>query len=173
MKNDKITFEPRFSFHQRTVLTGFFIISLIGTFNSIPTQSNIFEYLGLMFFVLLSLILLILVFSKKGLQKTGEKLYRTISFREIIIFKTRIELSDRPIVSLLKFRKTQKFAFVSSANPDQGESFNVFEIFVLNERHTKRDSVIYFKHKESANTAIEFMTKDFALKHEIFSPNFD
>ena len=90
-----------------------------------------------------------------------------------MLFRRKVKIDNRPILSLLKFKKNQKFAFVSAARPDQADSFNSFELFVLNEKHTKRDSVLYFKNEQNAEQAIDFLTTDFPLKHEIFSPDFD
>jgi hypothetical protein len=81
-------------------------------------------------------------------------------------------LTDKPVVSILKFKKIQKFAFFSVAKPDLSESFYSFERFVLNKNHFKRDSIMYFKQEKCANDAIEFLTKDFPLRHELFSPNY-
>ncbi|WP_034257680.1 hypothetical protein [Altibacter lentus] len=168
----KITFEDRYSFHQKTMLGGFAAISAIGFYNSISALYEVIGIITSIFFLMLTLFLLALIFSKKGLQKKGENLYKTISIKGITLLKSKIKLSDRPAVSILKIKKQQKFAFVSSANPDQSESFNSFEIFVLNQRHTKRDPVIYFKNEENATKAIKFLTTEFRLKHEIFSPDF-
>jgi len=81
-------------------------------------------------------------------------------------------LTDKPVVSILKFKKIQKFAFFSVAKPDLSESFYSFERFVLNKNHFIRDSFMYFKQEKCANDAIEFLTKDFPLRHELFSPNY-
>ncbi len=168
----KIALESRYSLHQKVMLFGFSFIAFTGFFNLISENLNMLGYLIAFLFFTLSIYFLALAFSKKGLLKRGQKLYKTSSFLGFIIFRRKISIIERPIVSILKFKKKQKFAFVSSANPDQSETFNSFEIFVLNQRHTKRDSVIYFKKKENADKAIDFLTTNFPLKHEIFSPDF-
>ena len=81
-------------------------------------------------------------------------------------------MNNRPVVSILKFKKSQKFAFFSAAKPDLSEEFNSFQLFVLTDNHIKRDSVMYFKKEENAQKAIQFLTSDFPLRHEVFSPNF-
>jgi len=172
MKKHKITFENRYTFHQKTMLIGFSVISFLFCFNSIKENIYISGHLITLLFLLLTIFLIALSFSQKGLMKKNAKLYKTISFKGIILFKNRIEVLDRPVVSILTFRKKQKFSFVSSANPDQSESFNAFEIFALNDRHTKRETIIYFKSKENANKAIEFLIQNFLFRHEEFSPDF-
>jgi len=99
-------------------------------------------------------------------------LYKAKFFRGITLFNRKVDLTDRPVISILKFKKSQKYPFFSVARPDLSESFNSFEIFVLNKTHYKRDSVMYFKKEKSADNVIEFLTNDFPLRHEIFSPNY-
>ena len=143
-----------------------FVIELID--NNLNWKGYLIFILSLLlFFYLISL-----AFSQKGLIKKGNKLYRAKFFNGITLYKNKVRLNDRPVVSILKFKKRQKYAFFSAAKPDLDKSFNSFEIFVLNDRHIKRDSVMYFKNEESSRKAIEFLTTDFPLRHEVFSPNF-
>lgn len=169
----KIALEAAFSLHQKIMLIGFSSIILKILSELLAINLNVTGYVVLFSFSLLFLFLMALAFSKKSLIKNGEKLFKAKSFLGFTLFKRKVDLSERPIVSILKFRKRQKFSFVSAASPDQSESFNSFEIFVLNDRHTKRESVFYFKKEENAKLAVEFLTNDFPLKLEVFSPNFD
>lgn len=75
-------------------------------------------------------------------------------------------------VSVLKFRRKQKFAFFTSANPDLSQRFNFFDICLLNEKHTRRQTVISLKNEENAQKAIGFLTANFNLKFEVYSPDF-
>lgn len=133
---------------------------------------NWIGYLILLFVLLLFLYLISLTFSKKGLIVKDEKLYTAKIFNDFILFKKKVDLEDRPVVSILKFKKRQKLPFFSVAKPDLDNAFNSFEVFVLNERHIKRDSVIYFKNEENAQMALQFITGNFPLRHETFSPDF-
>lgn len=172
MNQNKILFEFRYSFHQRTVLIGFTIIALIGLYNSFPSNYKIEEIILFISFIVITILLPVLTFSTKGILKKDEKLYRIMSFSNITLGKTKIELSNKPVVSILQVKKSQKYAFVSSANPDQGESFYTYELFLLNDKHTKRDSIIYLSNKEKADKAKDFLVEKFYLRHEIFSPDF-
>jgi len=125
------------------------------------------------FALLLFFYLIALAFSSKGLIKNQEKLYTAKFFNGLTLFKSRVTLKDRPVVSVLKFKKRQKYVWFSIAKPDLDKAFNSFAIFVLNERHIKRDSVMYFTNEENSKKAVEFLTTDFPLRHELFSPNFN
>lgn len=173
MKIQKFRSEFAFTLHQKIMLIGFSLIILLILIELINQNLNLIGYLLFFFFLILFLFLLALTFSKKELIKKNKKLYKAKSFLGVTLLKRKVNLSDRPVVSILKFKKNQKFAFVSAARPDQADSFNSFEIFLLNENHTKRDSIIYFKKEENANNAIAFFINNFPLKYEIFSPRFD
>lgn len=169
---EKLPLEPSFNLHQKMILMGvsllpaWFVVELSERFLSLT------GYLFLMFFLLLFFYLVSLTFSKKGLIKKGNKLYKAKIINGITLSRSKVNLTDRPVVSILKFKKSQKMIWFSIAKPDLAQSFNSFEVFVLNDRHIKRDSVMYFEREENANKAIEFLTTDFPLRHELFSPNF-
>ncbi len=154
------------------MLFGFTIIALLFLTQHIKANMVLIDFLISIFFLFLGLFLLALMFSRKSLIVKKEKLYRSISIFGILLFRKKIKLYDRPIVSILKVKKSQKFAFVSSANPDQSESFSSFEIYVLNKKHTLRDSVVYFKKERNAHEAVNFLIENLPLKLEIFSPDF-
>ncbi|MFV8226906.1 hypothetical protein [Christiangramia aquimixticola] len=171
MRQEKLILETSFSLHQKIILIGFSLIPLMFIIELIEKRLNWKGYIFFIIALLLFCYLISLAFSKKGLIKKNQKLYKAKFFKGIILFKQKINLKDRPVVSILKFKKSQKFAFFSAAKPDLGESFNSFEIFILNRTHYKRDSIMYFKKEESSQEAVKFLTNDFPLKHEIFSPN--
>lgn len=172
MKTEKLPLEPGFNLHQKIIFIGFSLIPLMVIIELIDDNLNWKGYLVYNLALLLFLYLISLAFSRKGLIKKGNKLYKGKFFNGLILHKKRIRLKDRPVVSILKFKKRQKYAFFSAAKPDLDSSFNTFEVFVLDERHVKRDSVMYFKNEENSQKAIEFLTTDFPLRQEVFSPNF-
>ncbi|PZD78659.1 hypothetical protein [Mesonia sp. K7] len=85
---------------------------------------------------------------------------------------TKINLIDKPKLSVLKFKKVQKFAFFSAARPDLGSGFNSYEINILNKNHTKREAILVLKKEENSKKVIEFLTANFSLVHETYSPKF-
>lgn len=169
---EKLPLEASFNLHQKMILLG---VSLLPAWFVVELSGRILSltgYLILMIFLLLFFYLVSLTFSKKGLIKKDHKLYKAKIFNGLTLSRNKVNLTNRPVVSILKFKKSQKMIWFSIAKPDLATSFNSFEVFVLNERHIKRDSVMYFASEENANKAIEFLTTDFPLRHELFSPNF-
>ncbi len=172
MKAQKIALEQHFSLHQKFMLFGFTLITFLLFTRLILSNLKPVGYAVAGVFLLLSLYLLALTFAQKGVMKRKENLYTILFLFGLIIHRKRVSLVDRPVVSILMFRKKQKFAFVPSANPDQSESFNTFEIFVLNKQHTKREALVYFKSESNAKKVVEFLTQHFPLRFEVFNPDF-
>lgn len=171
MKTKKLPLESSFNLQQKIILLGISLIPLLFIIVLINIKLNWKGYLFFTFTLLLFVYLISLAFSRKGLIKNDDKIYKAKFFQGFTLFKRKIDLKDRPVASILKFKKSQKLAFFSAAKPDLSESFNSFEIFVLNKTHYKRDSVMYFKQESSAQKAINFITQDFPLRNEVFSPN--
>ena len=172
MKQEKFISETAFSLHQRVILIGFSLPPLLFLVALCLIDLNWKGYIFFLVILFLFLMFISLAFSKKGLIKKGDKLYKGKFFLGSTIFRRKIKLHNRPVVSILKFKKSQKLSFFSAARPDLGEQFNSFEIFILTGNHIKRDSVMYFKKEENAQKAIQFLTNDFPLRHEVFSPDF-
>ncbi|RKS42523.1 hypothetical protein BC962_3248 [Gillisia mitskevichiae] len=172
MISEKLILETSFSIHQKIILIVFSLPFLLFIIAILEVDLNWKGYIIFLLALLFFWAFISLAFSKKGMIKNGGKLYKAKFFQGYTIFKRKVDLNDRPVVSILKSKKRQKFAFFSAAKPDLSESFNTFEIFVLNKNHFKRDSIMYFKNENNAKEAIEFMTKDFPLRHELFNPNY-
>ncbi len=172
MKKNYFTAEQAYTLHQKLILSGFWLPSFVIFLNLIKNRLNLLGYLIAFGFLFLAVYLFALCFSKRALLQKNQNLYRAKLFYGIVLVKKKIKLENRPVVSILKFKKSLKFAFLAAASPDEAYSFNSYEIFILNEKHTKRDSLLYFKNEENAKAAINFLTANFALRNEIFSPNF-
>lgn len=171
MKSEKLPLEQSFNLQQKIILLGISLIPLLFIIAMINIQLNWKGYILFIISLLLFIYLISLAFSNKGLIKKEDKIYKAKFFQGFTLFKSKVDLTDRPVASILKFKKSQKLAFFSAAQPDLSESFNSFEIFVLNKTHYKRDSVMYFKKEVSAKKAIDFITQDFPLRQEVFSPD--
>lgn len=170
MTEEKLPLETAYNLHQKMILLGVSLLPALFVIELSGRNLSWIGYLMLMAFLSLFFYLVSLAFSKKRLVKKNNKLYKAKIFNGVTLSRSRIRLTDRPVVSILKFKKSQKMIWFSMAKPDLGKSFNSFEVFVLNESHVKRDSVMYFENEENANKALEFITTGFPLKHEIFSP---
>ncbi len=170
MKEEKLPLEAAYNLHQKMILVGVSLIPALFVIELTGRSLGLIGYLMLMFFLSLFFYLISLAFSKKGLVKKDHKLYKAKIFNGVTLSKRRVSFVDRPVVSILTFRKRQKLIWFSVAKPDIDKSFNSFEVFVLNESHVKRDSVIYFENEENALAAVEFIKADFPVTYEIFSP---
>ncbi len=162
-----------FSGHQKIhiyifALLGF--VLLIGIIISSPVPISIIAGIGLIVWVFIALTTIII---KKGFvhDKTGTHL-GYFSWGKLLI-KEPITLLDRPILTVLKFKRNQKLGFISAANPEFSESFNTFDIYLLNEKHTLKDKVIGLKSDKASKQAINFLTNHLPLRYEVYSPDFD
>ena len=173
MNASKIILENRFTTHQKISLLLYigapFLISIISL---AKINLNYKGYIMLLLLILIYGFLICLSVTKRGFIKYNSNLYRGLFFKDNLVLKKRIDLKNKPKVSILKFKKSQKLAFFSAARPDLATEFNSFEINILNERHTKREEIIILKDKVNAEKAIKFLTLHFDLTHEIYSPNF-
>ncbi|WP_029036696.1 hypothetical protein [Salinimicrobium xinjiangense] len=172
MEREKLILQDSFTTHQKIHLLGLsspvlvIIIDLLGL--GLHWSSPFF----ILFFAAIILIVAIIAFSKKGFLKSDGKLFKARFFRGKVLFASSINILDRPVISILKFRRSRKYAFFSAAKPDLASSFNSFEVYVLNDRHIKRDLLMRLTSEEKAQQAIGFLTSDLLLRHEIYSPNF-
>ena len=173
MKKELIVFENRYQAHHRVVLISFAVISFFFVYNSINKTGDLTGPIVTVIFTFLTIYLSFLAFAKKGLLNKEDKLYKTISIGKIMLFRTSVNLQNRKVVSILSSRKRLRFSFISTGNESQGDSFSVNELFLLNDNHTERDPIIYFEQKENVGRAIDFLTKNFQLRHEEFQPNFN
>ena len=89
-----------------------------------------------------------------------------------LILKDPITTLNVSAVSLLKFKRRERGAYMSIANPEFSTSFNTFEIYLLNKKHTIKNKIITLRREENAISTIEFITRNSDFKHEIYSPDF-
>ena len=174
---DKIILEDRFTTHQKITFLLYigapFIIGIVGLIRmSLNSNLNYKGYLALIILLIIYFLLISIAFLKRGFIKINSNLYRGSFFREKLFFKKRIDISKTHKVAVLKFKKSQKLAWFSAAKPDLATEFNSFEINILNDKHTKRESIIDLKKKDNVERTINFLTTNFDLKSEVFSPDF-
>jgi hypothetical protein len=171
--SNNIILEPRFTAHQKTHILFsigapivLIIIILIGM------NLNYKGYIILFLIILIYFSMICLAFSRRGLLKKGSDLYRGLYFKNILLLKKKINLTNKTKISILRFRRSQKMAWFSIARPDLATGFNAFDINLLNHKHTQRELLISFRNIDNANKAIDFLETNFDLKHEIYSPDF-
>ncbi|MEP2990924.1 MAG: hypothetical protein ABJM06_08475 [Gilvibacter sp.] len=170
MKKDLIVLENRYRAHQRVVLISLSVISFLFVINSVNDTGDLTGPWVTGFFLILSVYLACLAFAKKGLLRRGEKLYKTISFGKVLLFKTNVPFQNRKVISVLNFGKRYRFSFIPSGGESKGESELVYELFLLSDDHMQRDPIIYLDQDEKSDLAVNFLTKNFELRYEDFSP---
>ncbi|TYP70375.1 hypothetical protein [Aquimarina intermedia] len=171
---EKVILEDRFTTHQKiTFLLYIGAPFIIGIVTMLKTNLTSIGFLVLLLFIAIYTFLVSVAFLKRGFVKIDSQLYRGSFVRGRLFFKTKIDISRSPKVSVLKFKKNQKFSWFSMAKPDLATDFNAFEINILNERHTKREAILSLKNKNNIERTINFLTSNFDLKSEVYSPNFN
>lgn len=171
--SNNIILESRFTSHQKihiTLIIGApFILIIVAL---LRMDLNYIGYIVLLLFVLIYSMMICLAFTKRGLLKKNSELYRGLYFKNTLLLKKKINLEDKTKVSVLKFKKSQKMAWFSVAQPDMASDFNAFDITLLNDKHTDKDALVSLSCEELAKKAIEFLEAKFNLAYEIYSPDF-
>jgi hypothetical protein len=168
----KISLEYNFNSHQKihlSIFSGICVVILIG---GLQQTINLHNFGLLTFFFLILTGLIVSTFSKKGFVVVKNRLYKGIFFRDILLFKREINLANKPVFSILKFRKKQKYAFFTAANPDLAYEFNAFDIYLLNEKHTIKTLLISLQSEHNSQKASKFISDFTDLDYEIYSPDF-
>ncbi|TCI93034.1 hypothetical protein [Tenacibaculum sp. M341] len=167
----EIILESKFTSHQKTHILMVFgapIILVIIKLISLDITNSLLSLL----FVCLFLIVVSVTFLKTGLLKEDNSLYRGVYFLGKLIFKKKISLEDKNKVTILSFKKSQKMAWFSAANPDLSLTFYRSDITLLNEKHTRKEMLVSLDNEYLANEVLNFLEIHFALKHEVYSPDF-
>ncbi len=112
------------------------------------------------------------MFFKRRLLKKESELYRGLYCFGKLILKKKISLNNKDQVSILKFRKTQKMAWFSNANPDLALTFQKSDVTLLNKKHTKREMLISLDSEDLAIKTIAFLENNFDLEYNVYSPDF-
>lgn len=169
---EKLILEYRLTNHQKLILSLVPIVLLFFIIGMISASLNFKGYVFVFLSILLFVYLVGMVFSRRGLVSKDNKLYLGVFYFNILFFKKQIYLGEWNKVSVLKFSRRQKLAFFTSANPDLSEQFNSFDLCLLNDKHTRRHVLISLKNEENVQNAIRFLSANFNLKFEVYSPDF-
>ena len=156
-----LSLEYNFTSHQM------FLMSLIAIATLI-----ISSVIGLIVSIPLFITLILTVMTKKGLATDDHQIYKGIFLFNFLLYIKRINLRNKTCFSILKFKKRQKYAFVSAANPDASHSFNTFDIYLLNKKHTEKEMLISLKKEQKSKLASDFISSFIGFTCEIYSPDF-
>jgi len=165
--------ESRFTTHQKThIILSIGAPFIIIIFLLLRTNLNSIGYLILLIFILIYTTIVCLAFTKRGLLKQNSDLFRGLFFMNKLILKKKIILNNKTKVAILKFKKNQKMAWFSDAKPDMATEFNTYDITLLNNKHTQKEMLVSLSNEAICNTTIDYLEREFNLKHEIYSPDF-
>jgi hypothetical protein len=134
-------------------------------------QASIDFYIP-MLFVVFVFGMVSFIFSKKGLHINKKGLYKAYFVFDILIFKRKVELKNKPIITILKLRKSQNLPSVGIVYPSSSHSFYMYYLYLLNQTHTIKTELIAIKKEENAQKLIEFLTESTNLKFENYRPDF-
>lgn len=167
-----LSLEYKFTFQQMIHISIFTSISAIFTWKFFFGYFYQLHLVKGIIALIIFLLLLLITILKKGLVKDTHQLYIGTFIFNTLLFKKRVDLRNKTCFSILKFRKSQKYAFFSAANPDAAHSFNTFDIYLLNEKHTEKDMLISLKKEKNSVLASDFISSFKHFKYEIYSPDF-
>jgi len=171
--SNNIILESRFTTHQKTHL----ILSIgapfiLVIFLLIRLDLTYLGSLVLLLFIISYSAIICLAFTKTGLLKKRDKLYRGLYFAKKLILKKKIDLTNKSKVSILKFKRNQKMAWFSAAKPDLALEYNAFDVTLLNGKHTQKKMLVSLSNKDISKKTVEYLETNFSMKFEIYSPDF-
>jgi|GEM_PF-1784154 len=183
MENNHIILESAYNGNAKFYLYLIFAViflPLVATFpqilisNSFGQDTSLGSTIWISVIAIIALIAFaIIIFPlKKGLYKGNSDLFIGYFTWGKLIFKQKLSLNKAKAVSILKFKRRERGAFLSVANPEFSTAFSSFEVYALNEKHTQRKILISLRKEINAKRALEFVKRNTALKEEIYSPDF-
>ncbi len=111
------------------------------------------------------------IISKKGLLTNEKGFFKAYFAFGKLIYKQEVDLSNKPVASILKLRKSQNLPSAGIVYPSGNHNFYKFYVYLLNESHTSKTELIDLKKQENAKQIVDFLTKNIDLKSELYSPN--
>lgn len=169
---DKLVLEFNLSNHQMMHMTFIGLVVVVGGVSFFIDESGVKLFISIFGFIALLSIIIAFTFSKKGLLKKNGKLYNGYFFGNKILFKKSINVEGKSTFTVLKLRKSQKMAFFAGGNPDLSQSFDSFDIALLNEKHTKKNIILTLKKEKSSELVTKFLNTHMNWDYEIYSPDF-
>ena len=176
----EIILERNLDFHQ---FKNVFICNFICVFVFImlmKVEPDLIMNLLKLVFEIAVVICVCLMILKKGILIENKFIYIGYYLFGLKIFKQKLETENMQIITLLKFIKSTNYNYekrhpsnVTRWEPNLNYQSNSFQIFLLNENHTKKKKLLNLVKKENSDKAIEFITKNTNLKIEIYNPNFE
>ncbi|WP_299676757.1 hypothetical protein [uncultured Tenacibaculum sp.] len=169
----RLILESKFTTHQKLhvlLCTGFPIVAIINLIYRV--KPFFLKSLIVLFFIILLIAMICSIFLKKGIVKENNNLYQATFLFDKLLQKKKVDLNQKSKVSILKFKRSQKMAWFSVANPDASLTYLRSDVTLLNEKHTTKDVLVSLDDEEKANQVVAFLEEYFQFEYEIYSPDF-
>jgi len=169
--NKTLILESAFDGNAKLYIYLVFLFILCVPFIGIVRSYGITRVFAVFLFTLVLFIGISIFNLQKGIVKNSKGFYIGYFTWGKLVLKSSIHLFNLPVITLLKFQRKSRGAFRSVANPKFSVSFNSFEIYLLNEKHTVKRKILTLKHEEKANFAIDFISLHSQLRKEVYRPD--
>ncbi len=169
-----ITLEDKYSTLQKTMIYLFsspFILKFIETISSLYNVS-ILGFITSLLLLGIAVFLVVLPFAKKGFLIKSNQLFLASFLFGKCLGKKKIDITNSPVVSVLEF-SASKALWASAANPNLKASNYIYQLNILNEKHTEREKIMFLENKENIDKALKFLTDNLDLRNEVYSPNYN
>ena len=141
-------------------------------FTLIIQYRGLIQLLAIFAFILILILAVSILKINKGIVIDQGKLYIGYFSWNKLFFKDPVEINNQQIITILRYKRRERGVYRSIANPEFTTSFNTFEIYLLNDKHTVKRKIITLKNEYKANAALDFIIKNSSLEHQIYSPDF-
>ena len=178
-KTTHIVLDHTFDFKQKAILLVLslipvlFLIGLINNSDKLLDSKNTIIIIFVFFLsISLLLILLSIIFSKKGFLYRNNSVYLSYTFLNKSIYSKKILLDGKTSFTFLKQNILQKNTYLSAGGADLSYKDISFSIVLLNKNHTQKKHLITVNSIKNIEELKLFLENVTNLKYEIYHPNF-
>ena len=166
----KIILEKALDFRQfqnLIILTFATLMFFLGMANSVDFKTY---YVYEILLLILNLIFIAILFTKKGLIVENEKLYASTFLFGFVLRKTQINISNFRKLSLSEGKLSTNYAYsydikeFHNWEPDLNHSVKSFTLFAVNESETHKQKILMLTKPEKVKLTIEFLSKSTHLR---------
>ena len=154
----KISLEDNFDFKQKAiilVLISFPLLMIFSFFNNFQNFKHsdklILNCILVIICMVISIMLSMIMFSKKGLMFKNGNLYLTYVFIRKTIYSKYINIENKTSFTVFKKKVTQKNSYLSTGGADLSYRYLIFDIMILNQNHLDKEKIMTVNKIESVN----------------------
>lgn len=149
-----IVYNSVFTSHQKFLIGSiYFVFFIVFLFNLLIEG---FSFTTIIYFSITFLIFC-LYNLKNGFLFTDNYLYKSLVLFKKHIYKEQVIVLDSDNYCEMRFKANQKTAFFSGANPDLAYDFSLFEFYLLNKTHGKKELICSVRDKEKSEKINVFL----------------